>query len=236
MCPEQSVEDRSRAWETALENEGLVNKAAGEYVLKFDPRSGIDFEFLKSYGWEGLLRAVERFDPDYGTKFSTFAIPYIRGYMQVGVRTLLRQIGGDPRARAGSRIPQHFSFDDPDFAGSDVDRGRSQRWVNIESERIHLEEQQLQEEEEERAELFEDLHEAIDRLPEPGRKMLRLFYFGDGKERPTGPKHHRPGMTLREIAEVCGISYERVRQRISKSILTLQRELNREEVHGEQPW
>src|SRR5436853_4133596 len=57
VCPEQSVEDRSRAWETALENEGLVNKAAGEYVLKFDPRSGIDFEFLKSYGWEGLLRA-----------------------------------------------------------------------------------------------------------------------------------------------------------------------------------
>lgn len=35
-----------------------------------------------SFGCEGLIKAVEKFNPDFGTKFSTYATEWIRSYMR----------------------------------------------------------------------------------------------------------------------------------------------------------
>jgi RNA polymerase primary sigma factor len=56
-----------------LANLGLVNKLARQRA-----RLGMDFEDLAQEGRIGLMRAVERFDPDKGFRFSTYAVWWIR--------------------------------------------------------------------------------------------------------------------------------------------------------------
>lgn len=55
-------------------HEGLVRHVAREYL-----GSGESYEDIVSVGHVGLIHAVDRFDPDRGTKFATFAVPTIKG-------------------------------------------------------------------------------------------------------------------------------------------------------------
>lgn len=56
------------------DNIGLVHSCA----TKFKGR-GIEYEDLFSAGCIGLIKAYDRFDPDRGFKFSTYAVPLILG-------------------------------------------------------------------------------------------------------------------------------------------------------------
>lgn len=64
----------------------LVKQVAGRMVL-FTP-SGADFDDLLGYGALGLVQAVDRFDPQRGVQFNTFAQSRIRGAILDGVRQL----------------------------------------------------------------------------------------------------------------------------------------------------
>ena len=65
------------------------NLALVHYVLKrFRDRSA-EYEDLFQYGCIGLVKAVDRFDPEYGVRFSTYAVPLIMGE----VRRYLRDDG-----------------------------------------------------------------------------------------------------------------------------------------------
>lgn len=55
----------------------LVNCLAGKYR-----NSGLSHEDLVSEGCLGLIRAVEKFDPSLGFRFSTYAIPWVRQAME----------------------------------------------------------------------------------------------------------------------------------------------------------
>ncbi|HEY3397396.1 MAG TPA: SigB/SigF/SigG family RNA polymerase sigma factor [Armatimonadota bacterium] len=59
------------------QHEGLVRHVAKDYH-----DSGEPFEDIMSVGMLGLIHAVDRFDPERGTKFATFAVPTIRGEIQ----------------------------------------------------------------------------------------------------------------------------------------------------------
>ena len=59
------------------QHEGLVRHVAKDYS-----DSGEPFEDILSVGMMGLVHAVDRFDPERGTKFATFAVPTIRGEIQ----------------------------------------------------------------------------------------------------------------------------------------------------------
>ncbi|MEI8239667.1 MAG: sigma-70 family RNA polymerase sigma factor, partial [Actinomycetota bacterium] len=50
--------------------------------------SSVDSGDLVSAGVFGLIDAVERFDPERGVKFETFAVPRIRGAVFDGLRSL----------------------------------------------------------------------------------------------------------------------------------------------------
>ncbi len=65
--------DREAARALAAANLRLVVSVARRYVNR-----GIQFEDLIQEGNIGLLRAVEKFDPDRGFKFSTYAVWWIR--------------------------------------------------------------------------------------------------------------------------------------------------------------
>ncbi|MFM7405361.1 MAG: sigma-70 family RNA polymerase sigma factor [Cuspidothrix sp.] len=58
-------------------HKGLVRKIA----YKFSQGCNEPYEDLEQIGYFGLIRAIERFDPDQGYAFSSFAVPYIRGEM-----------------------------------------------------------------------------------------------------------------------------------------------------------
>lgn len=55
-------------------HEGLVRHVARHYL-----NSGESFDDIVSVGHLGLVNAVDRFDPERGTKFATFAVPTIKG-------------------------------------------------------------------------------------------------------------------------------------------------------------
>ena len=58
-------------------NIGLVRKVAHQVSRK----CAEPYEDLEQIGYLGLIRAIERFDIQQGSAFSSFAIPYIRGEM-----------------------------------------------------------------------------------------------------------------------------------------------------------
>jgi RNA polymerase sigma-B factor len=59
----------------------LINKHAGlvRHVAKDYTQAGESFDDLVSVGLVGLINAVDRFDPERGTRFATFAVPTIKG-------------------------------------------------------------------------------------------------------------------------------------------------------------
>lgn len=59
-----------------LKNLGLVHRAAGRYLGR-----GLDRDDLVNEGVVGLMKAVERFDPDRGFRFSTYATYWIHQAM-----------------------------------------------------------------------------------------------------------------------------------------------------------
>lgn len=70
--------------QVVLQNLGLV-----KYLVKKFLDRGKEFEDLYQYGCMGLLKAVDRFDPDFGAQFSTYAVPVILGE----IRRYLRDDG-----------------------------------------------------------------------------------------------------------------------------------------------
>lgn len=58
-------------------HEGLVRHVANSYR-----DAGVPYGDLVGVGHIGLVNAVDRFDPERGTKFATFAVPTIRGELR----------------------------------------------------------------------------------------------------------------------------------------------------------
>ncbi|WP_313798824.1 sigma-70 family RNA polymerase sigma factor [Cytobacillus sp.] len=74
------------------ENEKLVHYVARRF-LKYANNLRIEYDDLVSEGMIGLIKAVRNFDPSYGVKFSTYAVPMIKGNIQ----RLLRDINPGPK-------------------------------------------------------------------------------------------------------------------------------------------
>lgn len=79
-------------WGEGVAKELLFNNNVGliHHVLKrFISRSGCDMEDLFQIGSIGLLKAIEKFDTEFGVCFSTYAVPLIMGE----IRRFLRDDG-----------------------------------------------------------------------------------------------------------------------------------------------
>lgn len=70
-----------------LENVRLVYYIARDYSDRNEP-----MEDIVGAGFEGLTNAADRFDPGRGVKFSTYAVPMIRGYIQHHLRAVPRNL------------------------------------------------------------------------------------------------------------------------------------------------
>ena len=76
--------DRAAAGKLIEENSGLIWSVARRFFGR-----GVEAEDLYQLGCLGFLKAVEGFDEDYGTRFSTYAVPKIAGE----IRRFLRDDG-----------------------------------------------------------------------------------------------------------------------------------------------
>ena len=65
------------------------NLALVRYIVRRFAGRGAEYEDLYQYGCMGLVKAVDRFDPDYPVQFSTYAVPVIMGE----IRRFLRDDG-----------------------------------------------------------------------------------------------------------------------------------------------
>ena len=66
--------DRSAGETLILENSGLIWSVARRFIGR-----GTEAEDLYQLGCLGFLKAVDGFDFDFGTQFSTYAVPKIAG-------------------------------------------------------------------------------------------------------------------------------------------------------------
>ncbi len=76
--------DREASERMIIENSGLIWSVAKRYFGR-----GVDADDLYQLGCIGFIKAVEGYDPEFGTQFSTYAVPKIAGE----IRRFLRDDG-----------------------------------------------------------------------------------------------------------------------------------------------
>ena len=62
--------------EIVCNNTGLVKSLARKFIV-----DGVEYDDLVEEGIVGLIKAVEKYDPDLGYKFSTYAVNWIKHYI-----------------------------------------------------------------------------------------------------------------------------------------------------------
>lgn len=173
------------------------------YVIhhsKLSTNNLLDERDFFQYGIEGLSQAVDRFDPDYGTKFETYAIQRIRGK----ILDELRKIQNKPRIDSGENEEEQSyktlslstSIDDEDgYSLNDILPS------DAETPSAALEKNEMK----------ELLVNAIKKLNERDRLILSLYYYEN--------------LDYKEIAALLNITVSRVSQIHSKVIKELKLKL-----------
>jgi RNA polymerase primary sigma factor len=107
---EHALALRARGGEVAARDE-LVRRNLGLVVsvIRKHRRGDVPLDDLVQEGNLGLIRAVEKFDPDAGTRFSTYATWWIRAY----VGRYLKGARSAVRPRSGTVALPDFSLDAP---------------------------------------------------------------------------------------------------------------------------
>ena len=224
-----AVEVRNRLVERHL---GLVH----HFAHRMRPRTGDQVEVgdLVSAGTVGLLHAVSSFDPEHGSRFSTFAASRIRGAMldemrsrDVAPRSVRRRQREMERARDRLAVSMDRTPSHPEVAKvMDVDPQQLWRWKwdVARSRRVSLEdllagpsadpapvgEPGASMQVEERLALESELRRLraeLETLPERDREIIRLYDL--------------EGWTLRDIGDRLGVSESRVSQLRTRALSRL---------------
>ncbi len=173
------------------------------YVIhhsKFAINSILDERDYFQYGIEGLNEAIDRFDPDYGTKFETYAIQRIRGKIIDELRKLQSKYKNDSNESSIESFYTNVSLsrspeDEDGYTLGEVIAN------DTESAAVTVE----------KTEMKEFLMSAIKDLQERDRLLLSLYYFEN--------------LNYKEIAELMKITVSRVSQIHSRIMKDLKSKL-----------
>ncbi|MDR1966667.1 MAG: FliA/WhiG family RNA polymerase sigma factor [Synergistaceae bacterium] len=214
----------------------LVRYVAARMSVKFP--AGLDFEDILSFGVLGLLDAVDRFEPERGFCFQTYAVPRIRGAILDELRRFdwISRSGREKLQKFERTLENiaktHGGTDDKSLMkamGMDEQAYRdlldiaSRSYIVSLDDVLALEDGDMQREETieddqpsaldilEQAEEVESVVEALKKLPERERTLLSLYYY--------------EGLTLKEIGLVLGVTESRVSQLHGRALSLLRAEL-----------
>ena len=207
------------------ENAGLIWSVAKRFIGR-----GAEAEDLYQLGCLGFLKAVEGFDLEFGTQFSTYAVPKIAGEIRRFLRddgaikvsrsikersAVIRQtrsrlssaLGREPTVQ---ELAQHTGFTAEEIAVAEA-ATREVESIHRETgeEGFTLENILTDTESEERMLEKIALRQAISELPERERSVIQLRYFH--------------GLTQDRVAKVLGVSQVQV-SRIEKKAIGILRE------------
>lgn len=230
---------RAAREDTIVEHVSLVHFVVGRIMMTL-PES-VDKDDLISCGLVGLISAVDRFDPDRGVKFDTYATQVIRGTVMEALRSedwaprsvrekyrrleravagLEGQLGRPPDDQEIAAALE-LSLDDYYGLLSDVS---SLSLLSLE-ELLTIDEIPVNDRTgyesfvsanpaaiAQNKELHRLLAEAIRQLPERERTVIALYYYEE--------------LTLKEIGAVLGVTESRVCQIHTQSIVRLRAKLH----------
>jgi len=222
----------------------LVRHAVNRIAVGSTNGGILGYEDMVSYGVQGLIEAYYSFDPDKGAKFSTYALPRIRGSILDAIRAThplprsLQKFGSDlekatsalhaklGRAPTRDELAGHMGIETQDFMSSL--RTSSVRVVSLDS----LAETAANGNNEKLWEMADDdpnidpdavaeesmvrdrLATAVELLPDREKTIVRLYYM--------------KSQSLKSIGEALGISESRASQLRHRAIRRLRMVLTSE--------
>lgn len=218
--------DQSAVEVLVEENSGLIWSVARRFLGR-----GTEADDLYQLGCLGFLKAVEGFDPEYGTQFSTYAVPKISGEIRRFLRDdgavkvsrslkeqaatikvtrnrLATALGREPTIQEISRqtgfSPEEIALAETATAAIEsIQRETGEEGFSLENILTDTET------EEKMVEKIA-LRQAIDALPEREKRIIQLRYFH--------------GLTQQRIAKVMNVSQVQV-SRIEKKALAMLKDL-----------
>lgn len=221
--------DESATTQILEENTGLIWSVIRRYYGR-----GVETDDLYQLGCLGLLKAVRGFDPQYGTQFSTYAVPKIAGE----VRRFLRDDGaikvsrslkeqsmaikiargklctGLDREPTLGELAQETGFTAEEIAAAEIATESVTSLQAETSEGLTLESLLTKGSEEEQTLEKIALRTAMAELPEQQQQILLLRYF--------------KGLTQSDCAKILGISQVQVSRLERRSIAVLKEQLEAE--------
>ncbi|WP_027338716.1 FliA/WhiG family RNA polymerase sigma factor [Halonatronum saccharophilum] len=218
----------------------LVKHIIGKLLINLGDR--FEFDDLLSYGVLGLIDAIDRFDPSKGFKFSTYAVPRIKGAIYDELRRLdwvpqgvrkkakdLSRVYRDLEMKLGrtpndEEVRKSLGLDKQSF-NKLLNEANIPRNTSLEKVLIPYGDKEVQlkslikdlEDGPDQLFLYKEmkkiLGEAIDNLPKKEKLVLALYYYED--------------LTLTEIGKVMDLSTARISQLHTKAIFRLRGSLGR---------
>jgi len=225
--------------ELMLKYTGLVKYVVRKMIKNYP--QALEEGDLYQIGVLGLSEAIERFDPEYGIKFETYAIPRIKGSIIDELRKL-DWIPRSLRAKLNSmrdksiQLDQKFSgnYTDDEMAyGLGIDVKNLNNWkkdynsANLYSLDRPLDETNKQnlydviednsyvkaDDKIEEEEMKRILLKSIKKLPEKTRLAITLYYYEK--------------LTFKEIGKILNVSESRISQIHSETMAKLKKEINK---------
>lgn len=204
--------------------------------------SSVDVGDLESFGFFGLLDALEKYDAARNTKFETYATTRIRGAIIDGLRSLdwvprgtrskarlvesqiyelTNDLGRTPTneevaAALGLGLEEYYGIlselKGANLFSLDEAAASDQTADNLKILDLVVDQALLPDQQVVEQESVEELAAAIEELPEREQLVLALYYHED--------------LTLKEIGHVLQVSESRVSQIHTKAIMTLRKRLS----------
>ena len=215
------------------QNLGLVH-----HIVKRFLNRGYDTEDLFQIGVIGLIKAIDKFDPSFDVKFSTYAVPLIAGEIKrflrddgmVKVSRTLKENGSRvkyARERLSLRINREPTLQEVSKeAGLTIEEVILAMEANVQVEsiyqsvyqndgnEIYMVDQLADKGKDEQEKMLNHLviKQLIEGLPETEQKLIRLRYYQD--------------KTQTEVAKMLGISQVQVSRMEKKILLVLRERMN----------
>jgi len=215
--------DQDAKEQLVVENSGLIWSVARRYFGR-----GVDPDDLYQLGCVGFLKAVAGFDTEYGTQFSTYAVPKIAGEIRRFLRDdgavkvsrgvkeraasvklarsrLTASLGREPTL---SELADETGFTAEEIASAETATSAAES-IQRESgdEGFTLEDVLTDGNQEERLIERIALREAIERLEERERMVIELRFFH--------------GLTQERTAKILGVSQVQISRIEKKALQTL---------------